>query len=190
MLQMHSYFDTAELERLNREGKLPVGLSLGSVQHCMSKGDGVLMLFRCDRSWDIKAVFISLPIDEAKNKRKLLSAFCSVSELPSDAFYHHLESNHFTSAEIHVPSSSCLSDDFPEEVVYRHVRQAPGVPDTLRIIEPGLVDEVLAKLEANDRRERMEIYVERKAIKDVGNNLRGLIKLGFLTRKFIYRITQ
>jgi len=190
MLQMHSYFDTAELERLQREGKLPVGLSLGSIQKCMSNGDGVLMVFRCARSWDVKAALVSLPKGEAKNVRKILSAYCSVNELPSDALYHHLESNRFASAEIHIPSSACLSDDFPDWVVYRHVRQAPGVPDEMRILEPGFVDEVLAKLEINEHRERMEIFVARKAIRDVGNNLRGLIKLGFISRKFIYQLSQ
>ncbi|ANZ49272.1 hypothetical protein HUXLEY_190 [Erwinia phage vB_EamM_Huxley] len=190
MLQMHSYFDTAELERLQREGKLPVGLTLGSIQKCMSKGDGVLMLFRCARSWDVKAALVSLPIGETKNTRKVLTAFCSVSELPSETLYYHLESNHFASAEVHIPSSACLSDDFPDWVVYRHVRQAPGVPDEMRILEPGMVDVALGNLDDNERPERMEIFVARKAIKDVGNNMRGLIKRGFISRKFIYQISQ
>lgn len=188
MLQFQTFFNTEELERLNRCGQLPESGIVGTVRRYMAGGNAILLLVRNSGSWDVEGVFVDVPAGKETSERKMVTVFSDIDALPLEFIQDYLRSNHFTKVELHTPATTTIDGTYATWAVLRHIRQAPGLLDTLHIHADWAVEDAVGKVNAAPSPERLEIFIHADALIGARERAKLWSSKGFVTRKFIYEI--
>lgn len=189
MLELHTYFNTVELQRLHREDVLPRSDILSTVTRYMAIEGSVLLLIRDKASWDIKAVLVNIPDPEDCTGRNILYVYTDVDRIDITLIQQHLRDNHFRIGMVHLPAHTQLAGGVATWRVMRHKKQAIGVLKQFKFMTLGKVDKNLAYIASHGETARLEIHLSRPVRNGVKDICRQLNKYGFVTRKYIYHVT-
>lgn len=189
MVELHTYFNTVELQRLHREGELPRSDILSTVTRYMAIEGSILLLIRDKASWDVKAVLVDTPDPKDHSGRNILYVYTDIERIEVTLLQQHLRDNHFRIGMVHLPAHTQLAGDWATWRVMRHKKQAIGELKQFKFISLGKVERDLARIAANGETARLEIHLSRPVRNGVKDICRQLNKYGFVTRKYIYHVT-
>lgn len=189
MLQIHTYLNTTELERLHREGELPKGDILGTARLYMAKEPGsVLILLRDAGSWDVNAVFVDIPDANDRLSRNIYCIYSEVDTIDAELFRGYLRDSHFRISEVHLPSNTRLDNEYSTWRIMRHKKQAIGVLTRFKFMSADKIEKDIKTIAEHGETARLELHLSmpvRKADEDI---CKRLTQYGFTTRKYIYHV--
>lgn len=188
MLQIHTFPDTVELERLHREGELPKSDIVGTARRYMDGPGRVLILLRDASTWEVNAVFVDIPEDNDRGHRNIYTIFTDLELIDEEYIKSYLRTSRSRIAEVHIPSTSAMSGDMATWRIMRHRKQAMGELQRFKFIDVDKLEKDIGVIAAHGETARLELHLSipvRKANKDICHQL---TKYGFVTRKYIYHV--
>lgn len=188
MLQIHTFPNTVELERLYREGELPKSDIVGTARRYMDGKGRLLILLRDASTWDVRGVFVDIPDEDDPQHRCIYTIFTDLEKIDEEYFQAHLRNCRCRIAEVHVPSTTKLSGGMATWRIMRHRKQAVGELQRFKFIDANKLEKDIAVIAAHGETARLELHLSipvRKADKDI---CKRLTEYGFVTRKYIYHV--
>lgn len=188
MLQIQTFLNTVELERLHREDELPKGDIVATARRFMAIEGSLLLLLRDAGSWDVEAVFVDVPEEGDRLSRKIYSIYSGLDSIEAELFREHLRTHHARIAEVHTPSNTRLNGEYSTWRIMRHKRQAVGVLTPFKFIEADKIEKDIQVITEHGETARLEIHLSKPVRTAEEDICKRLAKLGFATRKYVYHI--